>query len=187
VEDFGDLVIDGIAAGGLHVALEDFLFLEEFVEGVALGCRHLLKDGVEALVEFVEACEGALGFSPEGFVGVEFGVLVKVAGAGAALEGDGSLVGLHKAGEHLEEGALADAVAADDADAFTGLDGERDAIEDDAGAEGVLEVGGGEDWQGGNGIASEWMLSDARAVSGGICTADRQAGRSWHPGGGCER
>ena len=71
----------------------------------------------------------------------EFGVLRHVADARVAAHGDGAGIGLELAGEDPEQGGLARAVAADQAEALAFGDAERDVLEQQAGAEGFGEAG----------------------------------------------
>ena len=67
--------------------------------------------------------------------GVELVVLGQHPDGEAADPGDPAGVDLARAGEHAQQGGLAAAVAADDADAVTAADAERDGIEHLGGAE----------------------------------------------------
>lgn len=177
-----DLVVDGVATGGFHVALDAFLELHELVEFIALSRGHFLVDFIEVAVEGVEAFEGGFGSAAEGFAGVEDGVLVEVADAAAALEEDFAGVLFLDTCEDLEQGGFALAVAADDAELIAGFDGDGDTVEDGAGAEGESEVVGCE---GGHGecpmvVAKMAVLAEFGAglvaKAGGFVVVDHAAG-----------
>jgi len=98
-----------------------------------------------AVGEVVELGEAEFGLVDDGVLEVELGILDEVADLGGLADGDGTLVGLDFADEHLEEGGLAGAVVADEADALALVDGEVELLEEDFFAEVFFDVGEGGD------------------------------------------
>ena len=72
----------------------------------------------------------------DGRLGVHGVALAEHPQAHSAAVGHAAGIGFDGAGEHAQQAGLAVAVAADDADHVSGVDAERDGVEDDAG--GVL-------------------------------------------------
>ncbi len=123
-------------------------------DGGGAGGRCVGPDGAQALVDFGEAdgLGGVLfGDQGEAFgVGLEHGVeqalpagwrfLLDPGHAGAAAEADGAAVDAEFAGDGAQQGALAGAVAADQADAAAGIDAQAGAVQERAAGDAQHQV-----------------------------------------------
>src|SRR5580658_11203959 len=69
-------------------------------------------------------------------------------------DGDGAAVGGHLVGEQTKQRGFAGAIGADEANALAEIDLEIEVLEDDTLAEGLFEVGNGDDGHG-RGIGAE--------------------------------
>ena len=92
--------------------------------------------------------ERDLGLVDDGVGGVEDGVLAEMADLDGLVDGGGAGVEGELAEEGLEEGGLSGAVVTDQADALAAVDVEVELVEEDALAEGFLDVGEGGDGHG---------------------------------------
>ncbi len=105
------------------------------------GVAQLLFEGVHFRLHVEERLEGGGGLVEERAAGVIQPVLREVAHGQAGGLDDMALVGLVEAGQHLEQGGLAGAVGAAEADPFPGPDLPGDAFEQGPGAERLAEFG----------------------------------------------
>jgi hypothetical protein len=111
--------------------------------GVALaGVGQLLRERVGGALQLVEggarAAQRVVDQRRDGRLRRRGQLLLDQRAAGRA--GDGAGVGRQRAGEQPQQRALAGAVVADDREPLAGADGERDAVDDAALAEALLQL-----------------------------------------------
>ena len=125
--------------------LDVLILVQEFFQFVAGKMGHLMFDVPQVVGELVQRRERQLRLVDDGVGGVENRVLGKMADAKALGDGGRSEVDGHLAKDDFEQRGLSAAVVADQADAFAAVDGEIQLVEDNAPAEGFLDVAEGND------------------------------------------
>jgi hypothetical protein len=117
------------ALGDLRVTLEQLLVTAAVV---VARSRQRIFDAVLLFLEVEELLEGQHHLVVDRAAMVDDAVLREVPDRGACGHADGPLVRLLDAGEHAEQGGLAGAVGAAEADAIALLDVPRHVLEEDA-------------------------------------------------------
>ena len=115
--------LDGVAEPRL-------LLREALVLGRVVASADPLAERVEARARRVPVGEALEHDLADRAPGIEDGLLLEVFDGGFAAARDASAVGGLDSGEHTAEGALAGAVAADEADLLAAADRERDVFEE---------------------------------------------------------
>ena len=136
-----DLVIDRIPALGADLGLQIGLSLEQAIERLLVGFRHVFVDGVQLLMECIEFLECSGGGLSHGVRFLEFRVLREVSDSRSLLKLDRARVRFHVPPDESHQCRLAGTIATDQPDLLTSFDGEDHAIENDACAVGVSDIG----------------------------------------------
>lgn len=123
MEDLIDFVVVDEPALGVDLVFDLGLFFEELIEFFGAGVAHRVEDVVEFGVEFFDVIECTGDGLAEGVVWVEIWILVEVSDGGFA-GGDGAVCWLEDTGNDFDECGFSAAVAADNADAFGGFEGQ---------------------------------------------------------------
>ncbi len=169
VEDGLDAVVRGVPAPGLDLVLDLGLAVKEALQSVGLGVLRLFQlvvDVLELGVELGELDQPGLGLVQERAGEIELGILGEIPDAAALGNGDGALIGPDAAGEHAQERRLAAPVASNQSDALPLVDRERDAVQQHAGADGIAEIGGGEQCH----VKGRWCLGVEKCGAGMVFT-----------------
>src|SRR3954463_14478173 len=103
-----------------------------------LQVAHAVRDGMKL-------GEGKLGLVDDGIIGVKDGILLKMTDFDGLINRGSASVRDQLAKQRLEQRRLSRAVIADQTDALAAVDVEIELVEEDALAEGFLDVGEGSD------------------------------------------
>ena len=142
VHGLGELRVEVPAVCRVDLGLKAAHLVHEGVE-VGVGGGHLLADGVEAGDLGDDVAEGHLDVLLDGLGLVEGRLLLQDAHGIAGSEARLAVGDVLEAGHDLEQGGLARAVGADDADLCAGVHADGDVVEDHLvvdGLAGVMEL-----------------------------------------------
>ncbi len=170
---------EGVDRAGLGVGVE----AEAGEDGRGARGRCVSTNGEEAVMHFGEAVGvgvGVVGFGEEGEAflvafqhAVEQGdvavgrLLPDLAEAGAGGEADGAAVDADFAGDGFEQGGLAGAVAADQADAAAGVDGEVGLVQQETAGNADGDAADDKETHEG-GLPAVWFAGEGVVVGGAL-------------------
>ena len=139
VHGLGELGIQIPPVGGIDLVLELAHLVHERVE-VGVRCCHLLADLVEAGHLGQHVGEGHLDVLQDGLVLIQRRLLLQDAHGVAGREPCVAVGHLFQPRHHLQQGGLAHAVGAHDADLRARVEGQGDVIEDDLVTHGLTRL-----------------------------------------------
>ena len=139
VHGLGELRVEVPAVGRVDLGLQAAHLVHEGVE-VGVGGGHLLADGVEAGDLGDDVAEGHLDVLLDGLGLVEGRLLLQDAHGVTGGEARLAVGDVLEAGHDLEQGGLARAVGADDADLCAGIHANGNVVEDHLVVDGLASV-----------------------------------------------